>query len=332
MPLNRPALSLGAGPRGVRDARSWVHQVCSEIGRDDLLECAALGVSELVTNALLHAAPPIQVQVRGTVDHPRIEVRDGSTRPPTLPSSETSPLALDPDALFDDLDEALLTFGRGLDMVARASVAWGAEVEEDGKVLWFEPTSALAEDAGIKGVLTNPLRDLEDDAVELGSGATTDLVDVDLLHVPVRAHLSFQRHYRELRRELRLLSLAHEADYPHAKNLSDLFGSLEGRLRRDLATDQVETARRRSAEHVDLSVRLSSARVVRVRQLSELLDLADDFCREQRLLVLGRTSEQVRFQQWLLGQYVDQAAGLPAQPWVDASDATDTGIRHTSVS
>ncbi|WP_460812289.1 ATP-binding protein [Nocardioides salsibiostraticola] len=331
MPLNRPALSLGVGPRGVRDARTWVHQVCSEIGRDDLLECAALGVSELVTNALLHAAPPIQVQVRGTVDHPRIEVRDGSTRPPTLPTDANS-LSVDPDALTDDLDEVLLTFGRGLDMVARASVAWGAEVEEDGKVLWFEPTSVLAEDAGTAGVLTDPRRDLEDELADSGTGATTDLVDVDLLHVPVRAHLSFQRHYRELRRELRLLSLAHEADYPHAKNLSDLFGSLEGRLRRDLATDQVETARRESAEHVDLSVRLSSARVVRVRQLSELLDLADDFCREQRLLVLGRTAEQVRFQQWLLGQYVDQAAGLPAQPWVDASEATDTGIRHTNVS
>lgn len=336
MHLNRPALSLGVGPRGVRDARAWVHQICSEIGRDDLLECAALGVSELVTNALLHATPPIQVQVRGTIDHPRIEVRDGSTRPPTLPSTNVESLAVDPEALPEDLDEVLLTFGRGLDMVARASVAWGAEVEEDGKVLWFEPTSVLAEDAGTAGVLTDPRRDLEDDSADAGPSAATDatedMVDVDLLHVPVRAHLSFQRHYRELRRELRLLSLAHEADYPHAKNLSDLFGSLEGRLRRDLATDQVETARRQNAEHVDLRVRLSSARVVRVRQLSELLDLADDFCREQRLLVLGRTAEQVRFQQWLLDQYVNQTAGLPAQPWVDASDATDKAIRHTNVS
>ena len=54
MPLNRPALSLGPGPRGVQDARRWVVDVCTDIGRPELIECAELGVSELVTNALLH--------------------------------------------------------------------------------------------------------------------------------------------------------------------------------------------------------------------------------------------------------------------------------------
>ncbi len=309
----------------MRDARAWVVQVCSEIGRDDLLECASLGVSELVTNALLHGAPPIQVQVRGTVDHPRVEVRDGCTRPPTLPSVDQNPMEIDLETLPEDLDEVLLTFGRGLDMVARAATAWGAEIEEDGKVLWFEPAAHLAEDSGVPGVLTEPLRELRDDLPD----PAQDLVDIELLNVPVRAHRSFQRHYRELRRELRLLALAHESDYPHAKNLSDLFGSLEGRLRGDLTTDQVAAAHEQGAEHLDIAVRISEARVVRVGQVSELLDLADDFCRAERLLVLGRSPEQVRFQRWLLGQYVAQAAGEPAVPWDDASA---TGIRHTNVS
>ena len=48
----------------------------------------------------------------------------------------------------------------------------------------------------------------------------------------------FQQHFRELRREVRLLALAHESDYPLAKSLSDLFGSLDRQLRDDLTRRQ----------------------------------------------------------------------------------------------
>ena len=121
MPLNRPALSLGSGPRGVQDARRWVVDTCRDIGREDLTECAELGVSELVTNALLHARPPLTVRVRGTREHPRVEVRDGSTEVPPMPT-------LGPR----EENDLLLTFGRGLGIVARCSTAWGVDVEEDG--------------------------------------------------------------------------------------------------------------------------------------------------------------------------------------------------------
>ena len=53
----------------------------------DLVECAEFGVSELVTNAVLHGTPPIKVRVRGTWEHPRVEVIDGSTEPPILPGT-----------------------------------------------------------------------------------------------------------------------------------------------------------------------------------------------------------------------------------------------------
>src|SRR5690349_400483 len=104
VPLNRPALSLGAGPRGVQDARRWVVSTFRDIGRDDLVETSEVAVSELVTNALLHGRPPISVRVRGTRDHPIVEVSDGSTDVPSLPST----------SMVDELDGLLLTFGRGL--------------------------------------------------------------------------------------------------------------------------------------------------------------------------------------------------------------------------
>ena len=86
MPLNRPPLALGRGARGVQDARRWVAGLCTEIGRPELSECAQLGVSELVTNALLHGEPPFTVRMRGTAEHPRVEVRDSSVEAPILPS------------------------------------------------------------------------------------------------------------------------------------------------------------------------------------------------------------------------------------------------------
>jgi len=312
VPLNRPALSLGSGPRGVQDARRWVATTFSDIRRADLTECAEVGVSELVTNALLHATPPIHVAVRGTREHPRVEVRDQSVDKPVLP---------DPID-HDDPESVLLTFGRGLNIVARAADAWGAEIEDEGKIVWFTPAAEFSED-GTEGVITGITVDEPDPAAE------DDSVRLAIRNVPVTAYTAFQRHYRELRREVRLLALAHEEEYPLAKTLSDLFGSLEKPLRHDLGANQVDAAAATGHNHVDLDVVLRRPDAARVERLIELLDLADAFCREERLLSLARTPDQVTFQQWFLGEVVRQSMGEDPIAW---SNPRETHSRHTSVS
>lgn len=302
MPLNRPALSLGPGPRGVQNARRWVVDTCTDIGRRDLVDCAELGVSELVTNALLHACAPILVRVRGTREHPRVEVRDGSAEPPHLP-----------DLMPSDDDELLLTFGRGLGIVARCADAWGAEIEDDGKVVWFAPAS------GVRNELTHGV-------ITGGAGPTQrepadDDVRVQIFGVPLRSYLKFQRHYRELRREVRLLALAHEADYPLAKNLSDVFGSLELELRQGIGADQIDEAVHAGLEFTDLDLAVPPETAVKIGRYIELLDLADAFCREERLLALARTPEQQQFQTWFLGEFVRQGAGDAPRSWHDSSVA-----------
>jgi anti-sigma regulatory factor (Ser/Thr protein kinase) len=130
VPLNEPALVLDPDPRSVQEARRWVGSACRRLGREDLQECAELGISELVTNALLHADAPITVRLRGTQEHPRVEVSDGSAQLPLLTRH-------DPEG--DELDDLMATVGRGLDIVAMCAVAWGATVESTGKCVWFEP-------------------------------------------------------------------------------------------------------------------------------------------------------------------------------------------------
>ena len=313
MSLNRPALSLGSGPRGVQDARRWVVKACADIGRSDLVECAELGVSELVTNALLHGAPPIQVRVRGTQEHPRVEVRDGSTTPPTLPSN-AEPI---------DEEDLLLTFGRGLSIVARSADAWGAEIEDDGKVVWFNPATGFIDGDGLEGTITGilegPREQLEGQ----------ELIEFDIREVPLTSYIAFQRHYREVRREVRLLALAHESDYPLAKNLSDLFGSLEQPLREGLGAGQIDAALAAGRTSTDVHVVMDTESADSVSRFIELLDLADAFCREERLLSLARTPEQQRFQEWFLGEFVRQTGGEDPVSWREASPQR---IRHTSVS
>lgn len=305
MPLNRPALSLGPGPRGVQDARRWVVATCHDIGRDDLAECAELGVSELVTNALLHGEQPIQVRVRGTAQHPRVEVRDASTERPVLPTPTE-----------DDEDDLLLTFGRGLSIVARSSDAWGAEIEDDGKTVWFAPAVEFAEDDGVEGVITG----VAEEAVLAGTD-DQDLLEIEVQGVPLKTYLGFQRHYRELRREVRLLALAHEADYPLAKNLSDLFSALERQLREGIGSEQIETAQASGLETADLRIVMPRRGAQTIDRFLELLDLADEFCRQQRLLSLARTPEQREFQRWFLGELVRQAHGAPPRRWTGADPA-----------
>jgi anti-sigma regulatory factor (Ser/Thr protein kinase) len=326
VPLNRPALALGAGPRGVQDARRWVVGTFRDIGRDDLVECAEMAVSEVVTNALLHGLPPIQVRVRGTREHPRVEVSDGSQEPPTLPSAGLDLDAID-DFDLDGLDDLLLTFGRGLSIVARASDAWGAEIEDDGKTVWFTPSAEFSDDAGSEGVVTGT-RDLGDTTGE----QPADPMKFHLLGVPVRDYISFHNHFRELRREVRLLAMANEADYPLARDLVEVFDRLGRPLTRGSVRGEVDHAQAAGQTATDLEVLMGRQEALGVARFVELLALTDAFAREEKMLALARTPRQLAFQTWFLGELVHQAEGEAPQRWSEPAGSNGNGARHSSVS
>jgi anti-sigma regulatory factor (Ser/Thr protein kinase) len=295
---------LGASPRAAVDARRWVTDLCREIDREELVECAELGVSELVANAILHGKPPVRVRVRGTRNHPRIEVLDGSSQPP-LPRADL------------ELEESFLaTFGRGLTMVAMSAVAWGAAIESDGKVVWFEPAPEITGEA-VEGVIAFI-------AVEAEPPSREDAVDVELRGLDLGLFTSLEQQYSELRRELRLLSLAHHDAYPLAGDLSATFQAFE----REFPTGMSAAALRESAAggtHLDLTVPMRRDSAPIFTTMLEMFDLADAFCRGERLLSLQRTPAQREFHQWLLGEFVRQLDGELPQPWPGLSRAGVSG-------
>ena len=303
MPLNRPAQNLAPGPRGALQARRWVAEVVEEIGRSELRDNAELAMSEVVTNAILHGRAPVSVRLRGTRDHPRVEVRDGSTEPPTIASGEG---AVD---LLDDLP----TFGRGLSIVASASEAWGAEKDGDGKLVWFEP-AVIPRPSPTAGVLLG-----WDDDPDEPSYDGVHVVTIHLLHMPPDALQGTLAHGAELRRELRLLALAHQDTYPVASDLSTFFSEMSRDFRGQLGGDALLGALRSGRPYLDLEVKSGADTAKRFDRLIELLDLADAFCRNERLLTLARTDAQVVFQTWLFGQFVRQANGEEPLPWSDSA-------------
>lgn len=295
MPLSSE-LTLASSPRAAADARRWVSDICERLERPDLVECAELGVSELVANALLHASGPYKVRVRGTATHPRIEVVDGSTRPPVPPTPIEG----------DELD-LLLTFGRGLTMVAQCAVAWGATIEDDGKIVWFEPAAEMTGTGSAEWVIDHHERDVPEPTSEAA-------VDVRLLGIDVPLYSSLARQYSELRRELRLLSLSHQSDYPLAGDLTSMFANFERQFP-DSYRQQIRDAEARGLPRVDLSfpmVRESGPIFV---TMTEMFDVADAFCRAERLLAMARTVPQRTFHNWLLGELVHQLDGDSARPW-----------------
>lgn len=317
-------IALTPGLRSVQDARRWVVRRCREIGRSELAECAEVGVSELVSNALLHGSAPIHVGVAGTRAHPRVEVRDASTDAPRVgPGTADTRLDDDPE------DEALLTFGRGLGIVARCSRAWGADIDDDGKVVWFEP-AADVDDEATTGVVTG----LRDPAARHGARRRAGVRAFVLRGVPLRLHVAFVRHYRELRREIRLLALAHGATYPLARDLADLFSALETPAYEGLLLAVAEVpdgaAGADPETEVDLRVDISRQSVAGLARLAELLELADAFCREERLLSLARDHEQRRFQQWFLEELVAQGAGAEPRAWGETRVGTDQATHSTA--
>lgn len=114
-------IELAPEPASVRSARTFCAERLAAWGAaPELVETAALLVSELVTNVVLHAGTPLVVSVRrgGRL---RVEVEDRDPRPPVTKGGDVRAAS-----------------GRGLLLIEAMSEGFGTEVRPSGKLVWFE--------------------------------------------------------------------------------------------------------------------------------------------------------------------------------------------------
>jgi len=104
-------------------ARAFLRGAACSTHQAQVFDEAELLVSEVVTNAVLHGAPPITVRVEclGS-DGLRVSVTDGNPQPP---------IPREPDPQDGS--------GRGIALVAVISDHWGVHPRPgDGKEVWFQ--------------------------------------------------------------------------------------------------------------------------------------------------------------------------------------------------
>lgn len=118
----RAAWSVWRLPDAVMHARRFADRTLRSWKVSEEADAVLLVVSELVTNALVHTAGEVRLDLTLTGQHLRVAVSDASPRTPVKPATM----------------DWMATGGRGLILVEAMSDAWGSVPLSGGKQVWAE--------------------------------------------------------------------------------------------------------------------------------------------------------------------------------------------------
>ena len=299
-------LTLEPVPSAARVARHWVRRELVERAHPELTDSAVLGVSELVTNAVLHVRSTIVVRLVDDDDRVRVEVYDDSPRAP-----EGQQMLVE-----DDL-QSPSTIGRGLQIVDSISHSWGVSYEHVGKCIWFLPAP---DDGGAPSGAASWHWDKEhvEEPPITGVVAVTHLRDV-----PVRLFLGYRERFFDLKREMTLIALGGRGN-TIAHRLVALSRVMElFQPSQDAALRRVEEAGEQGLDRIDLTVEVPTDLVPQILEFRQLLIKANDFCRDEQLLTLAAGPQEQALRAWYLGELAAQASGEAPVPWPGQFVLTD---------
>lgn len=297
-----PAVELALEPTSTSAAEAR-RAATAALRESELAELAAdvgVVVSELVTNAVLHARSRVEVRIRFLQPGVRIEVADDSTA--QITPTTAAPLGLD-EELGVELEA---TTGRGLLIVTALADGWGVEPTPRGKVVWAELGTGHAADPSTRATPAGPVP-------STGSPATS-IIPVRLIAVPARLVLASDGNLDDLSRELQVARLAgggHEAGelFEKARVVLSTFEEASTAARRT-AVDAWEAGRRL----VDLSLAIPQGTGGALERGVELLEEVAERCRAGELLALAPSEEVLAFRRWILDEVTAQLGGRAPVP------------------
>jgi PAS domain S-box-containing protein len=297
-----PALaSAGAARRLVRDT-------LVEVGREEWLDAGELAVSEVVTNAALHAHTPIDLHLEVLPDRLRVAVRD---RNPEMPLQRH----------YDD--EA--TTGRGMGLVAAIALECGVDsLGAEGKVAWFsvgDPPDVPSEELAAAWAL--------DDGSPQDEIAET--APITLASMPATLWLAARQHHDALLRELVLHLVEHPRDDVDLAAADVARSIVSAAVVRAVEVAQASGAAGPvvPAGHpsplpwspgpltlvVDVPVGIASGYAA----LQDVLDVAEALATSGELFARPGLPEVIAVRDWACEQVIAQLAGVAPAPWPGTS-------------
>ncbi len=162
----------------------------------------------------------------------------------------------------------------------------------------------------------------------MSEAGSEELITVHILGLPTGLQVQAQQQNDELTRELMLVAeqtrqRGNTADLP--VRFVELVSTLSDRYAIFTAEQeaQLATAIEAGEPTIDLTYTLPVSAAAAAGALGEILDEADEYCRQgQLLLTLAAPPELVAYRRWFLDQFVDQAAGAAPVAWSDYSERT----------
>jgi PAS domain S-box-containing protein len=276
-----------------------IRELLATSDRDDLVETAVLLVSEVVTNALLHAGTPIDVAAYLDDDGLHVEVGDGSLHLPVRRRYAST-----------------AGTGRGLLMLEQMVDDWGVSQHQRGKTVWFRL------DVGDRETGPAVVGRAVEESVDGGSPGSPETVDVELRNVPLLLHEAWREHAEALLREFLLASLDDEGEVDpiqmHAE-ATDAIAVLEEHIPRldvDVEPDQLMQGVTEPFVSVPrLVIPVPVASLPHFRTLDRTIDASLELARRGITLTPPTQPEIQVFRRWLCRQVLDQAAGAEPVPW-----------------
>ncbi|MGW6129748.1 ATP-binding protein [Cellulomonas sp. NPDC055163] len=312
-------LSLGPDLHAPAAARRFVRELLAGAGHDAWIDAAELAVSELVTNAALHAQTAIEVSVALGPRELRVEVRDYNPAGPRQRSYG-----------------AHATTGRGMGMVAAMTDRCGVIPLEDGKIAWFTLTAEAAETS-----LDELLAAFDEEQWEVTPSPPPIAPPADvrpqtgpvvLAGVPLTLWMAAQEHHDAILRELRLYSASHpEASFDFTSAevartaLLDLVSvqaqeAPRGTGRRIALPEGHPSPLREVRAPVDITLQVPLRAAAASAALQDVLDAGEQLAGDGSLLAFPGQPEIVAVRDWVCEQVQSQVRGVPPRPWAGSAD------------
>lgn len=306
---------LVAEPVSVPGARRFVRDGLAEWGRDELIDDAALCMTELAANAALHSGSRfMDVHLHDLGGAVELAVLDEGARaelesvvPRTSPAmrSESAILVAEP------------TTGRGLAIVSMLSHDWGVADTHGQRRVW-----ALLAPEDEVGPVRPPRMD-----ETVAEASRNDVLPegwklVVVPHAPVALSVRIDNHIDEVIRELQLIDGSPASPTAEQARLIQELVSVP--YARHTARAQALDADDLGLKHIDVRLPMPREAAASVRALLDAMRVADQLCRDHQLLAVPASPEMDLLREWfthnMVTQLEDDAEPVSYDEWVAVRD------------